>query len=94
MEGMGELRIRTARELDELVVEIIDNGSGIPEEVKARIFDPFFTIKGVGEGTGLGLDTVHRIIRNHHGQITVESKPGRTRFQVRLPLGPPKEGPL
>lgn len=89
MGGKGELRVRTARELDTVLVEIADNGPGIPPEIQPRIFDPFFTTKGVGEGTGLGLDTVCRILRKHHGSIRVESKPGDTRFQVRLPSTQP-----
>jgi len=86
MEGKGELRIRTARELDRLLVEIADNGPGIPPEVQAHIFEPFFTTKGVGKGTGLGLETVRRIVQEHSGEITVQSVPGDTRFQIRLPL--------
>jgi len=87
MQGAGELRIRTARELDRLLVEIGDNGPGIPPEIRDRIFEPFFTTKGVGQGTGLGLETASRIVREHGGDITVESAPGDTRFQIRLPLG-------
>jgi signal transduction histidine kinase len=90
MHGKGELRVRTARELDRVLVEIRDNGPGIPPEVLPHIYEPFFTTKGVGEGTGLGLDTVGRIIRNHHGEIRVVSHPGDTRFQVFLPLTQPK----
>lgn len=90
MQGKGELRVRTARDLDRVLVEIGDNGPGIPPEVLPHIFDPFFTTKGVGEGTGLGLDTVCRIIRNHHGEIRVSSRPGDTRFQVYLPITQPK----
>lgn len=86
----GVLRVRTARELDGVLVEIGDNGPGVPKEIQQRIFDPFFTTKGVGDGTGLGLDTACRIIRNHHGTIHLESKPGDTRFQVRLPLTQPR----
>ena len=86
MQGKGELRVRTARELDRVMIEIGDNGPGIPADVLPHIFEPFFTTKGVGEGTGLGLDTVCRIIRNHHGEIRVSSHPGDTRFQVYLPL--------
>ena len=86
MGGKGELRVRTYREEDSVVVEIGDNGPGIPPEVEPRIFEPFFTTKAVGEGTGLGLDTVQRIVRKHRGSIQVHSKPGDTRFQVRLPL--------
>ena len=86
MGGKGELRIRTSRELDCVLVEIIDNGPGMADDVKAHIFEPFFTTKGVGEGTGMGLDTVYRIVRAHRGEISVDSEPGRTSFQVRLPL--------
>jgi len=73
---------------DECVaVEIIDNGSGIPDHIQARIFEPFFTTKPVGKGTGLGLHISHDIIANrHHGQLTVESKPGMTKFKIVLPI--------
>ncbi len=90
MQGKGELRVRTARELDRVLVEIGDNGPGIPPDVLPHIFEPFFTTKGVGEGTGLGLDTACRIVRNHHGEIRVSSQPGDTRFQVYLPITQPK----
>jgi len=90
MHGQGELRVRTARELDRVLVEIRDNGLGIPPEVLPHIFEPFYTTKEVGEGTGLGLDAVCRIIRYHHGEIRVTSHPGDTRFQVYLPLTQPK----
>lgn len=86
MGGKGELTVRTYREDGCVVVEIDDNGPGIPEEIQARIFEPFFTTKGVGEGTGLGLDTVRRIVRKHNGTVQVNSDPGHTRFEVRLPL--------
>jgi signal transduction histidine kinase len=86
MGGQGELRVRTFREDDCVVVEIGDNGPGISPEVEAHIFEPFFTTKAVGEGTGLGLDTVQRIVKKHRGNIEVLSEPGDTRFQVRLPL--------
>src|ERR1700730_4835573 len=82
----GRLKVRTKREPTDILVEIRDNGSGIPENFKSRIFEPFFTTKPVGEGTGLGLDTVARIVRKHRGNIRVESKPGDTCFQIRLPL--------
>lgn len=80
------LTVRTCQEPDDILVEIVDNGPGIPKEVLSRIFDPFFTTKGVGEGTGLGLDIVRRIVRSHKASILVDSVPGRTAFQVRLPL--------
>lgn len=81
----GMLKVRTRREPTDILVEIRDNGSGIPAELRSRIFEPFFTTKPVGEGTGLGLDTVARIVRKHRGNIRFESKPGDTCFQVRLP---------
>lgn len=86
MAGKGELRLRTYREDNCVVVEIRDNGPGISPEIKSHIFEPFFTTKGVGEGTGLGLDTVQRIVKKHRGNIQVTSNPGDTRFQVWLPL--------
>jgi signal transduction histidine kinase len=86
MDGKGELRVRTYREDDCVVVEIGDNGPGISPAVRPHIFEPFFTTKAVGQGTGLGLDTVQRIVRKHRGNIQVHSKPSDTRFQVRLPL--------
>jgi signal transduction histidine kinase len=82
----GTLKVRTKREPTDVLVEIRDTGSGIPADLKSRIFEPFFTTKPVGEGTGLGLDTVARIVRKHRGNIRFESKPGDTCFQVRLPL--------
>ena len=88
MKGTGELRVRTYREDDCVVVEIDDNGPGIPPEVLPHIFEPFFTTKPVGEGTGLGLDTAQRIVKKHHGDIQVRSAPGDTRFQVWLPISP------
>ena len=87
--GSGELRVRALRELDYAVVEIGDNGPGIPPDVQGRVFDPFFTTKKVGEGTGLGLDTAMRIVRRHHGSIDLKSQPGDTRFRVRLPFKQP-----
>ena len=86
MHGKGVLRIRTFRDDRCVVVEIADNGPGIPADVKPHIFDPFFTTKAVGEGTGLGLDTVQRIVRKHSGSIEVSSVPGNTRFQIWLPM--------
>jgi signal transduction histidine kinase len=86
MGGTGELRVRVYREDTCVVVEIGDNGPGISEAIKSHIFEPFFTTTGVGEGTGLGLDTVQRIVKKHRGTIQVNSKPGDTRFQVWLPM--------
>ena len=92
MGGKGDLRVRTYREDSCVVVEIGDNGPGIPATVLPHIFEPFFTTKAVGEGTGLGLDTVQRIVRKHRGYIQVNSKPGDTRFQVWLPLADASAG--
>jgi len=69
-----------------VVVRVIDNGPGIPEDVRSRIFDPFFTTKDVGKGTGLGLDIVRRLVARHDGDIRVDSRPGRTEFSVVLPV--------
>ena len=72
---------------DELIIEVSDNGPGIPEENRSRIFDPFFTTKPVGEGSGLGLSVVHGIVRSHRGDIAIfDNLPTGTVFRVRLPL--------
>ncbi|HYI93117.1 MAG TPA: ATP-binding protein [Bryobacteraceae bacterium] len=84
--GEKMLMIRTAAQSENVLVEILDTGPGIPTAIQDRIFEPFFTTKDQNEGTGLGLDMVFRIIRKHHGDIRFESRPGRTCFQVRLPL--------
>jgi signal transduction histidine kinase len=86
MQEGGKLKVRTRLEPTDVMVEIRDSGAGIPESVKTHIFEPFFTTKAVGEGTGLGLDTVARIVRKHRGNIRFDSKPGDTCFQVRLPF--------
>ena len=83
----GKLKVRTKREPTDILIEIRDNGAGIPADARSRIFEPFFTTKPVGDGTGLGLDTVARIVRKHRGNVRFESKPGDTCFQVRLPIG-------
>jgi signal transduction histidine kinase len=80
------LEVRTCAEPRCILVEIADSGPGMAPEIQARIFDPFFTTKEVGKGTGLGLDIVQRIVQDHQGSISVESAPGRTVFQVRLPI--------
>jgi signal transduction histidine kinase len=92
-DGKGTLTIRTAREADRVLVEIGDDGPGIPTELQRRVFEPFVTTKDVGKGTGLGLDISYRIVvRRHHGDLSVTSSPGDTRFQVRLPVVPPGTG--
>ncbi len=86
MNGSGTLRISTRVEPDHLVVEIGDTGSGMSPDVRARAFEPFYTTKDVGHGTGLGLDISRRIVVDrHHGQITIESLPVGTVLCVRLP---------
>jgi signal transduction histidine kinase len=85
MNGKGDLTIRTYKKDQWIVVEIEDNGVGIPPEVAGKIFDPFFTTKPLGSGTGLGLNISHNIItQKHKGQIKVLSGPGKTCFQVKL----------
>jgi len=86
VDGDGNIKVSTAREDDQVLVEVVDDGPGIPEEVRSRIFDPFFTTKEIGEGTGLGLDIVRRIVASHSGDLTFHSEPGETRFTVRLPV--------
>ncbi len=85
--GDGTVRIATERRGDDIVVTIADDGPGVPAELQNRVFEPFFTTKDVGSGTGLGLDIVRRIVANHRGSVRVESVPGDTRFEVRLPIG-------
>jgi signal transduction histidine kinase len=65
---------------------MIDNGGVIPKDILSKIFDPFFTTKKMGEGTGIGLDTVNRIVKHHNGEIKVDSMPGRTEFTVCIPV--------
>lgn len=84
--GKGALRIETRRDKECVEVTITDDGPGIPDELKNRIFDPFFTTKEVGKGTGLGLDMVTRIVKQHKGSIKVNSRPGQTSFTVALPI--------
>ncbi|MEL7332538.1 MAG: ATP-binding protein [Cyanobacteria bacterium J06560_2] len=81
-----KITIRTCQKETELIVEIEDNGPGIPSAVQHRILEPFFTTKQMGKGSGLGLDVVRRIVQNRHkGNLLVESVPGKTCFSVRLP---------
>ncbi len=86
MQGKGQITLRTFAKGNSIVVEIEDNGSGIPAEVLSRLFSPFFTTKPVGKGTGLGLNISYNIVHKHGGEIKVFSQPGQTRFQVWLPV--------
>jgi signal transduction histidine kinase len=82
----GRVTITATVRGDSVVVRVADDGSGIPQEIRARVFDPFFTMKPVGQGTGLGLDIARRIVNLHQGDIDFTSQPGRTVFRVRLPI--------
>ncbi|UQX00227.1 ATP-binding protein [Streptomyces sp. RerS4] len=87
MEGAGVLTLRARTEGVCMVVEVVDTGRGIPEDVLPRVFEPFYTTKDVGKGTGLGLHLTYRIVtQRHRGSITARSRPGETRMVVRLPL--------
>ncbi len=86
MNDMGTLRLTTHLSGQLALVEVWDSGPGIDPAIRSRIFEPFFTTKAPGRGLGLGLDAVQRIVNKHSGFVTVESKPGATCFQVRLPL--------
>ncbi len=87
MNGEGSIVLRTQRDGAWAVVQIEDNGPGIPEDVLPHLFEPFFTTKPPGSGTGLGLNISHNIVvQKHQGRIEVTSEPGRTCFEVRIPL--------
>ena len=85
--GKGTLTIRTERDHSFAKISIIDDGPGVPEDIRSQIFDPFFTTKEIGKGTGLGLDVVQRIVvGQHHGSVKCTSVPGHTEFIVCLPI--------
>ncbi len=86
LEKNGTITIVTTHDEKNVNISIIDNGPGIPHNIISRIFEPFFTTKKVGEGTGIGLDIVNRIVKNHNGEIKVNSEPGRTEFSICLPI--------
>jgi signal transduction histidine kinase len=88
----GRVEIRAEHRGGRVVVRVIDNGPGIPPDLRERIFDQFFTTKPVGQGTGLGLDITRRLVRKHDGDIEVESEPGRTVFLISLPVAGGPEG--
>jgi signal transduction histidine kinase len=83
----GSVEVTAHRQDDSVVVRVVDDGPGIPPEIRERIFDPFFTTKQTGDGTGLGLAIARSLIGQHEGEIEVESRPGRTEFRVTLPVG-------
>ena len=82
----GTLRLKTSALGEMVIVEVWNSGPGIPPEIVSRIFEPFYTTKPPGKGLGLGLDSVTRIVSKHNGMVNVESKPGATCFQIRLPI--------
>jgi len=85
--GLGEIRIKTQKVGKSIRIVFSDNGPGIPPEIQSRLFDPFFTTKAPGKGTGLGLDISYNIVvHKHRGEIKVTSKPGKTCFEIWLPI--------
>jgi signal transduction histidine kinase len=86
MDQKGKLSIEVFVNNKDLKVRISDNGKGIPKEIIPRIFDPFFSTKKMGDGTGMGLDIASTIVKRHNGEIKVNSEPGNTEFTVCLPV--------
>ena len=87
MGGHGEIILRTCQQDQWVVIEIEDNGPGIPEAIQPNVFDPFYTTKPPGEGTGMGLNISHNIVvQKHKGKIAVRSQPGKTCFEIKLRL--------
>jgi signal transduction histidine kinase len=82
----GHVTVMVTSRGDAVVVQVTDDGPGIPEEHRERVFDPFFTTKPVGHGSGLGLDLARRAVLFHHGDLAFTSEPGRTVFRVQLPV--------
>jgi len=92
VDGRGSITLRAYAEGGRVVVEVVDDGPGIAREAQSRVFEPFYTTKEVGAGTGLGLDIVRRIVTGHGGEVSVHSEPGETRFTVKLPLDTTQNG--
>jgi signal transduction histidine kinase len=87
MDGAGMLRLATRAEGEHVVIEVGDTGPGMPPEVAARAFEPFYTTKDVGKGAGLGLDIAQRIVAERHGgTIVIDCRPGQTVLRVRIPV--------
>lgn len=93
VDGTGTIELRATGQRDGVVVEVADSGPGIPAELLSRVFDPFFTTRPFGSGTGLGLHVSYTIVRRHGGRLHVTSRPGRTVFTVELPLRIPPRDP-
>lgn len=85
----GRVDVSARRELDHVVVRVVDDGPGIPPDIEAQVFDPFFTTKPPGQGMGLGLEVTRRLVRRYRGDIAFESRPGRTEFRVSLAMEQP-----
>ena len=92
LNGQGEIKLHTQLDGDHVIVELIDNGPGVPPEIQSRVFEAFFTTKPPGVGTGLGLNIAYNIVHKHYGDIQLNSQPGCTIFRVRLPLVLPTKG--
>jgi signal transduction histidine kinase len=92
LNGQGEIKLRTSMDDGHVVVELMDNGPGVPPEIQSRVFEPFFTTKPPGVGTGLGLNIAYNIVHKHYGEIQLDSKPGSTVFRVKLPKTMPGKG--
>lgn len=86
MDYQGTLTLDVQQQENQIQVKVADSGQGIPAEVMPKIFQPFFTTKPPGEGSGLGLDIVQKIVKKHEGDLSVESEPGKTQFTVSIPL--------
>ena len=90
MKGQGTLTIETYLSPQSaghnIAVRITDTGPGIPPDIQGKIFDPYFTTKDQGEGSGLGLGIAQQIVERHHGEIRMTSRPGQTSFEVLLPI--------
>jgi len=88
----GHITITAARHLAFVIVRVVDDGHGIPAEIRNRIFEPFFTSKPVGQGTGQGLDIARGLVRRNGGDIEFQSRPGHTEFLVSVPVVPDASG--
>jgi signal transduction histidine kinase len=90
--GRGNITVRAFARDGRIVVEVVDDGPGVPREARGHVFEPFYTTKEVGAGTGLGLDVVRRTVVAHGGDVSIRSEPGETRFTVGLPVGSKRNG--
>jgi signal transduction histidine kinase len=92
VDGRGSIIVRAYVEGARVVVEVVDDGPGIPRAAQVHLFEPFYTTKDIGSGTGLGLAIVRRIVTDHAGEVFVRSEPGETCFTVRLPIDTTQNG--